>query len=171
MEKLNAMQDSFSTDYEAWLIAYRAKGPRFRRVRRRNVGKARAYGRHYYQNHKAIFSIRAIAREHLKRGLVGDLTAQDWMNALQYFDRHCAYCGATGHLEKEHVIPVTAGGGFTRSNIVPACRSCNQSKKARLLHEWFKYSAAYSDARLLHLVGWIFGESGVREVRERFGLP
>jgi hypothetical protein len=35
----------------------------------------------------------------------------------------CAYCGASGRLEWEHVIPLTAGGPDTIDNIVRACRT------------------------------------------------
>ncbi len=37
----------------------------------------------------------------------------------------CAYCGATGPLEWEHIIPTSRGGPNTIDNLVLACRSCN----------------------------------------------
>jgi len=47
-------------------------------------------------------------------------------------DRHvCAYCGvrfATVDLEMEHVVPRSQGGPFTWTNLVSACRGCNDRK-------------------------------------------
>ena len=47
-------------------------------------------------------------------------------------DRHvCAYCGArfpTTDLEMEHVVPRSQGGPFTWTNLVSACRACNDRK-------------------------------------------
>ena len=158
---------------DEWYMAAVAKieaKRKFRKPTHRNVAAAKEYGRRYYRRNKDRFILRALIREHIKKGLPADLTAADWKQAVDYFGGSCAYCGATGTLEREHIIPVTAGGGLTKTNIVPSCRACNQSKKARLLHDWFKYSTHYSDARLLRLVGWIYGEDGVNQVRQEFGL-
>jgi len=47
-------------------------------------------------------------------------------------DRHvCSYCGArfpTTDLEMEHVVPRSQGGPFTWTNLVSACRACNDRK-------------------------------------------
>jgi hypothetical protein len=47
-------------------------------------------------------------------------------------DRHvCAYCGArfaATELEMEHVIPRCQGGPFSWTNLVSACRVCNDRK-------------------------------------------
>lgn len=44
---------------------------------------------------------------------------------------HCAYCGKEVSLKKitrDHVIPKSKGGANAVENILPACKSCNQSK-------------------------------------------
>jgi 5-methylcytosine-specific restriction endonuclease McrA len=33
-------------------------------------------------------------------------------------------------------VPLTRGGSHSITNIVPACKTCNSSKRDRLLHEW-----------------------------------
>lgn len=43
----------------------------------------------------------------------------------------CAYCGATEHLEVDHVVPLSRGGANTERNLVIACRSCNAAKNAK----------------------------------------
>jgi 5-methylcytosine-specific restriction endonuclease McrA len=54
-------------------------------------------------------------------------------------DRHsCMYCLDTfpGHrLTRDHVIPVSRGGSDVWTNVVTACRKCNQHKADRLIEE------------------------------------
>lgn len=40
----------------------------------------------------------------------------------------CAICGATMHLEIDHIIPVSKGGRENESNMQVLCRSCNSKK-------------------------------------------
>jgi hypothetical protein len=50
---------------------------------------------------------------------------------LVAFGDRCAYYGGDNggrRFKKEHVIPLSRGGGFTADNIVPSCRSCNARK-------------------------------------------
>jgi len=44
----------------------------------------------------------------------------------------CYYCGATvppNELTMDHIVPLIRGGRSTKSNIVPACKDCNNKKK------------------------------------------
>jgi len=141
-----------------------APKPKYRTPKKGKPETIKRYAQSYYQKHKEQFKIRAIARYHAQKNLAFDLTEQDWIEALKYFDNRCAYCGQTGDLQKEHVIPVARGGGFTRKNIVPACAACNESKGSKLLHDWYKYTTVYSDERLLKLIGWIYGEQARAEI-------
>jgi 5-methylcytosine-specific restriction endonuclease McrA len=54
-------------------------------------------------------------------------------------DRHtCAYCGdvfPSAQLEREHVLPYSRGGRDTWTNVVTACRPCNQRKADRTPEE------------------------------------
>jgi 5-methylcytosine-specific restriction endonuclease McrA len=54
-------------------------------------------------------------------------------------DRHfCAYCGgrfAFEDLTREHIVPVSRGGGDTWMNCISACRGCNGKKGNRLPEE------------------------------------
>jgi hypothetical protein len=50
----------------------------------------------------------------------------------------CAYCGsvfAEAQLEREHVIPLSREGADTWTNVVSACRICNQLKGAKTPEE------------------------------------
>lgn len=72
------------------------------------------------------------AKNARKQGLAGkarcDFTVGDWWRALRFFNHRCAYCGASRSLTRDHVRPLTRGGAHTASNIVPACRLCNEAK-------------------------------------------
>ena len=50
---------------------------------------------------------------------------------------HCVYC-ASAATSVDHVRPLTQGGWEHESNLVPACGSCNSSKRDRLLTEWVR---------------------------------
>lgn len=68
------------------------------------------------------------------------LPYQDWVIVRSgVFERDnytCRYCGAHGvKLECDHVMPVSRGGTNDRSNLVTACKPCNQTKGARTPEE------------------------------------
>jgi hypothetical protein len=55
-------------------------------------------------------------------------------------DRHtCAYCGNSfshQELSRDHVLPKAKGGKDTWMNCVTACKSCNQEKGDKLVHDF-----------------------------------
>lgn len=77
-------------------------------------------------------SIRAENRRARRRGLVADLTMGEWMQTLEHFKGLCAYCGERPYECLDHVTPLSKGGGTTRGNCLPACKTCNLKKGNRL---------------------------------------
>ena len=65
------------------------------------------------------------------------LTFDEWLGILGEYNYRCAYCGIpfddNNRPERDHVIPVSKGGGNTKDNIVPSCRLCNAKKGDRIL--------------------------------------
>lgn len=54
----------------------------------------------------------------------------------------CYYCNKTVNpkeLTMDHIVPLIRGGKSTKSNIVPACKDCNNRKKYLLPIEWQEY--------------------------------
>ena len=47
----------------------------------------------------------------------------------------CQYCGITGHLTLDHVIPRSRGGSTSWENVVASCAHCNVRKGSKLPHE------------------------------------
>jgi 5-methylcytosine-specific restriction endonuclease McrA len=64
------------------------------------------------------------------------------------FDHCCAYCGASGDMQIEHVKPISQGGLHHISNIVPACLSCNYAKHADPMERWYRSQPFFDPARL-----------------------
>lgn len=74
-------------------------------------------------------------------------TPSQLLTRWHQFNHRCAYCNASGELELEHVVPISKGGLHHISNIVPACHSCNSSKRAQDAHQWFKRQTFYREGR------------------------
>lgn len=56
--------------------------------------------------------------------------------------RRCYYCGKEvpeNKLTMDHIVPIIRGGKSVKSNIVPACKDCNNKKKYMLPMEWEQY--------------------------------
>ncbi|MBA0049155.1 HNH endonuclease signature motif containing protein [Mycobacterium sp. NPDC050853] len=67
-----------------------------------------------------------------------DLTDAEW-SALMDAWGGCAYCGETGApLQRDCVQAISRGGRYTRSNVVPACASCNASKCNAEVTSWMR---------------------------------
>lgn len=67
-------------------------------------------------------------RQRRVRAADNDLREAQWLTLREAWGG-CAYCGATsGPLQKDCVLPISRGGRYTVTNVVPACRSCNASK-------------------------------------------
>jgi 5-methylcytosine-specific restriction endonuclease McrA len=67
-----------------------------------------------------------------------DLTDAEW-RALMDAWGGCAYCGGDGAaLQKDCVLPISRGGRYTVTNVVPACASCNASKCNAEVTSWLR---------------------------------
>jgi hypothetical protein len=69
-----------------------------------------------------------------------------WSSAInEYIKEHenknvCAYCGSTGDLTLEHILPTVRGGPNIADNATFVCKKCNSSKGPKRLYEWFGYA-------------------------------
>lgn len=85
----------------------------------------------------------------IKGNAVEHLTPRDIAAHFDAFGRCCAYCGdAEADLHIEHFYPISKGGAHCRSNIVPACPSCNYSKFDHDPFWWYKRQPFFSRDRL-----------------------
>lgn len=92
---------------------------------RKNPDKASLYTRSY---------------EAKKLGLPHTLTDEEWKEKVREANGLCYYCHKlTKKFHKEHRIPVSKGGDFTKENIVPSCQRCNNRKCDRTEEEFREY--------------------------------
>jgi 5-methylcytosine-specific restriction endonuclease McrA len=63
-----------------------------------------------------------------------------------YSAKNCFYCKeVSDEIQMDHVIPIKKGGRHSIGNLVPACRSCNQSKRDKTITQWNKWKTATLD--------------------------
>ena len=118
--------------------------------RKNNILKERERARKYHQTPrgKALSIINCHKKKARLKGVKADFTIEQWIACKQYFDNSCAYCGSKiSQLELEHVTPKIKNGGFTASNILCACRKCNNSKSDKYFIEWYPGQNFYSEVR------------------------
>ncbi|WP_341956846.1 HNH endonuclease [Microbacterium sp. LWH13-1.2] len=67
-----------------------------------------------------------------------DLTVEQWASLREAWGG-CAYCGAGDiALQRDCVMPISRGGRYTVENVVPACGSCNASKRNDEVTSWMR---------------------------------
>ena len=101
----------------------------------------------YRRNNKDKINIQTNLRRARKCRLLSNLTLDQWVEIKNYFNNKCAYCGKEFPLEQDHFIPLSKGGEYSKSNIIPACRSCNASKNTKNFFEWYPKYRYYSKKR------------------------
>lgn len=107
---------------------------------KRNPERLREASRRYRVTHPGRELARHTRRQAaIETGNVSDEQLQDLFLVWEY---SCAYCGSPHRLTFDHVMPLARGGEHTIANIVPACRSCNSSKKDRTPEEWRAHGIA-----------------------------
>lgn len=112
--------------------------------------------REYRKNNPDVIRRQSQVRMARKKKTLSDLTVEQWIETLNYFDNACSYCGRDDvPLEQEHVIPLYLGGGYTKNNIIPACKSCNSSKDIRLLDDWFPKRSTYTEEKMNKIMEFI----------------
>lgn len=111
--------------------------------RQQHPEQAKQLVQQYYKNNTGKHREKSNRRNTKKRQLIADFTDADWQYALDYWHGACAYCGHGPSLfdrnyvlHQEHHIPLKRGGGYTVTNIVPACQSCNFNKSGKDPEQW-----------------------------------
>jgi 5-methylcytosine-specific restriction endonuclease McrA len=130
--------------------------------RKANKVKFSEYRRQYYESNKTKISERFRSwqlnnpdkvrqlnqkRRSGKKTLPSTFTIEEWDIVKEHFNNCCAYCGKEKPLTQDHVYPLFKGGEYTKDNIVPACKSCNSSKRDKLFSEWFPTFRYFSKKR------------------------
>ena len=89
------------------------------------------------------------------------ITNEEWESCKDYFNNECAYCGESlknyynkkqKDFIKEHFIN---DGSGRLDNCVPACNSCNNSKRNKDFDKWYKNKDYYSLDRDIKIHKWL----------------
>jgi 5-methylcytosine-specific restriction endonuclease McrA len=116
---------------------------------------------------KAANALKHSRRIAKKYGCHDDLTLMDVIFTFCMADGECSYCAkVTSDYELEHIIPLSAGGPNTLSNITVACPQCNRSKHVKNLLDWRELDD------VAHVIAQISSRKGVpiAEVLEDFKM-
>ncbi|KOU62050.1 hypothetical protein ADK57_25795 [Streptomyces sp. MMG1533] len=119
----------------------------YARYRPQRVAAAVAWGRANPELRRAIAAQYKAARrawEKLNPDSVG-VDSREWRKLVRHYRHRCAYCGGNqGGLHMDHVVPLSRGGRHAIGNVLPACQGCNLAKGAKLVAEWKRDEAAWS---------------------------
>ena len=75
---------------------------------------------------------------------------------INAWDGHCAYCGCKPEkVTLDHVIPKAKGGTTQRTNLVPACASCNVSKNHCDIWVWYSTQPFYDIVKENTIKAWL----------------
>lgn len=136
----------------------------------KNVSKTSEYNKEYYKKNKdkekirnkkyakensEYFVVHAQIRAAKKLLLPSTLTLKQWQEIKLHFNNRCCYCGELLPLEQEHFIGVSSGGGYTKENIIPACKSCNISEHNKTFEEWYLKYKHYSREREKFIIKYL----------------
>jgi hypothetical protein len=93
-----------------------------------------------------LFFLRAMTASEAKRM---------WRAAIkEHWNNRCVYCGSSDNLTLDHVHPKTKGGHDTTHNVVPACRSCNQSKGSNHWLSWWVGQESFDLSNFSKVLSW-----------------
>lgn len=121
----------------------------------RNKNEIMEYQKQYKQDHPEYEAKCRQKRRAEKKGLPHTFTEEEWIAAKNEFGQSCAYCGIKTALAQDHFIPLSKGGGYTRDNIVPACRKCNSSKNDSMFSDWYRTQVYYNEERERHILEYL----------------
>ena len=75
----------------------------------------------------------------------------------------CAYCRCNRADTLDHLKPKSKGGSSLRSNLIPACRSCNHSKGSMPWLVWFQQQQFYNEVAKELIEEWISNKRFIEE--------
>lgn len=106
-----------------------------------------------------------IKRRLFEKNVEINFSINDWEKCKREFNNECAYCGCDGSLEREHFVPLSKGGEYTKNNIVTACRSCNSSKGTKSFFLWYPKHESYSKQRERKILKYLnYNENNVQQL-------
>lgn len=129
-----------------------------------NKERIKIYGKIYHRENPHISRQKMQRRLARQSKVLNNLTIEQWNDIKNHFNNQCAYCGMTEQehlkvysqaLHQEHIVPLTKGGGYTSSNILPSCKSCNSQKNNSDFLKWYRSFEYYDKDKELKILNHI----------------
>jgi 5-methylcytosine-specific restriction endonuclease McrA len=100
----------------------------------KNHAHYRELQKKYFRSDKGLLAgYRKRAWRHGSK-LLGTHTADEWNAKCEQYGMMCASCRENKPLTRDHIVPISKGGGNSIDNIQPLCRACNTRKKDKTIH-------------------------------------
>lgn len=119
--------------------------------KKRNKSKVKLSRKRYQSNNKLTRNINLIRYRSRKRSVSHIPYDKAQVTALfEKCDNKCVYCyknfnfSEKGTRQLDHFLPISKGGHDALYNLLPACISCNSSKRDNNPHEWYSKQSFYS---------------------------
>jgi len=79
-----------------------------------------------------------------------------WRNNIkEQWEHTCAYCESEENITLDHIIPQCKGGLDVKTNVVPCCHSCNQSKGHIPWEQWYYNQYFFSYENYEKIKNWM----------------
>ena len=76
-------------------------------------------------------------------------------NIKEQWKHKCAYCDSEENITLDHIIPQCKGGLDVKTNVVPCCHSCNQSKGHIPWEQWYHNHWDFSHNNYEKIKNWM----------------
>lgn len=131
-----------------------------------NKDKISEYNKRYTRSKRGREIKRIVAQRRYarKKNTIATFTLEQWKSCLDYFNHSCAYCGSKRNLQQEHFVPVSKGGEYTITNIIPACENCNYNKRDKDFFIWYKERDYYCLKRKRKILKYLGYEDKTQQI-------
>jgi hypothetical protein len=100
----------------------------------------------YATSNELLYNLEAVTSSEAKR---------KWRQSIkEHWDYECAYCGSEENLTLDHITPRSKGGSDRVTNVLCACKECNNSKGHQMWSDWYLNQEFFATERLSKIVEW-----------------
>ncbi len=129
-----------------------------------NRERCLAYSKQYEKENRERYNNHSHCYRARKTEVLSTFTLKEWEECKNNFNNQCAYCGSLAPLTREHFIPLSEKGEYTKENILPACKSCNSSKGDRAFSDWYSKQPFYSKQREQIILDYLVQDYHVEQI-------
>ena len=100
----------------------------------------------YSTSEELLYNLEAITSSEAKR---------KWRQSIkEKWNYQCAYCGSEENLTLDHITPRSKGGSDRVTNVLCACKECNNSKGHQMWSDWYINQSFFTTERLSAIIEW-----------------